>query len=263
MGLVTVAELDALLRHTLIEPAAAADSVDVAFNGLQVPRTAHEVSRVAFSVDAGMEVLRRSAEWGADLLFVHHGLFWGKTRRLSGPLYERVRFLLKHDMGLYAVHLPLDAHPGLGNNAGMASVLELQDLSPFGDFRGVPVGWAGHVSARAHPDGALLDDLIQPLFGSRERCLGVLPFGPERIHRVGLVSGGAPREVAEAVARGLDLYITGDASHEVYHDCQEAGINVVFGGHYQTETWGPRLVCRHLAEHTALETTFVDVPTGL
>ena len=259
----TLVDLDRWLADTVIAPCLQADAADVAYNGLQVERRSPEVFRVAFAVDAGMQVLRRCAEWKADLLCVHHGLFWGKTRRLVGPLFQRVQFLVEHDLGLYAVHLPLDAHPTLGNNAGMAAALGLEDLQPLGTFRGVPVGWRGLLPADRYPDGALLDELIEPLFGSRERCLGVLPFGPERIRSVGVVSGGAAREVAEAIDAGVDLYITGDASHEVYHDCMECGINVVFGGHYQTETWGPRLLCDRVSASCPVETTFVDVPTAL
>ena len=258
-----ISDFDAFVRGALITPMAPADAADSAPNGLQVGAADAAVARVAFAVDCGMEVLRRAAEQDAQLLFVHHGLFWGRQVTVTGGLFERLRVLMQRDLALYAVHLPLDAHPRLGNNAGMAAALGLTDCRPFGNYHGVDIGVAGRVPEARYPDGATLDELLADPFGGRERCSAVLPFGAERIRTVGLVSGGGTRIVSQAIAAGLDLYITGDASHEVYHEALEAGINVVFAGHYATETWGVRNMMAHTDAHTELATTFIDLPTGL
>lgn len=258
-----ISDFDAFVRGALITPMQPADAADSAPNGLQVGAADAPVSRVAFAVDSGLEVLRRAADQGAELLFAHHGVFWGGQVTITGSLFRRIRTLLEHGLALYAVHLPLDAHPQLGNNAGMAAALELTDCRPFGRYHGVDIGVAGRVPAARYPDGATLDELLAAPFGGRERCSAVLPFGAERIRTVGLVSGGGTRMVDQAIDAGLDLYVTGDASHEVYHQALEAGINVVFAGHYATETWGVRAMMEHTAAHTELDTTFIDLPTGL
>lgn len=263
VGPLLISDFDAFARDALITPMQPADSADSAPNGLQVGAAGASLSRVAFAVDSGLEVLRRAADQGAQLLFVHHGLFWGRQGAITGGLYRRIRVLMERDLALYAVHLPLDAHPQLGNNAGMAAALGLTDCRPFGRYHNVDIGVAGRVPEARYPDGATLDELLAAPFGGRERCLAVLPFGAERIRTVGLVSGGGTRIVGQAIAAGLDLYITGDASHEVYHEALEAGINVVSAGHYATETWGVRNMMEHTAAHTGLATTFIDLPTGL
>jgi len=234
------------------------DAVDIAVNGLQVSRARQEVHRVAFAVDASMASFERAAAAQADLLFVHHGLLWGRPAPITGALFGRLKYLLEHDLALFAAHLPLDAHPQLGNNAGLARRIGLQDLQPFGEYRGICIGWMGSL-----PEAKTLEEIETLLFDSTGSALGVLPFGPSAIRRVGIVSGGLPKAAAEAAGGGLDLFITGDASHEIYHECLEAGISVIFGGHYQTETWGVRAVREHVKAWTGLATTLIDMPTGL
>ncbi|MFO8063827.1 MAG: Nif3-like dinuclear metal center hexameric protein [Spirochaetota bacterium] len=249
-------ELDRHIRDTL-----AIDLMrgsDPSINGLQVERRNTDVSRVACAVDACMETFRRAADWNADMLCVHHGLFWGHESPITGSHYERIRFLVEHDMALYAAHLPLDFHPTLGNNAQMASALGLTGVTPFGNYHGTTIGVQGRLEEPLDV-GAICDRL----FGGRREALSILPFGVETVETVAIVSGGAPRLLEQAVSRGLDLFITGDASHTVYHQALESGINVVFGGHYLTEVWGVRALGSHLAAELGLETTFIDVPTGL
>ena len=237
---------------------AQAARVDVAMNGLQVGRSDTAVARVAFAVDACQETMQRAADWGADLLFVHHGLFWGRPLALTGTHLERVRLLLEHDLALYALHLPLDCHPTLGNNAGLADALDLVERAPFGEYRGVAIGIRGLL-----PEPLPLGEIAGRLFGGEHNCLAVLPFGPERIARVALVSGGGNRDLAAAIEAGADLFVTGDASHENYHVALEAGIHVLSGGHYLSEVFGVRSVARRLAGDLGLETTLIDVATGL
>jgi dinuclear metal center YbgI/SA1388 family protein len=254
---VQLSELDRLLRDLLSLDALAA--ADRSLNGLQVANSRGVVERMAFAVDACLESFRRAASWKADLLFVHHGLFWGQPLALTGTHYRRIRALLEADLALYAVHLPLDLHAEVGNNAGLARSLGLQELEPFGEYHGIKIGCKG-----CFPEERSLEEVVR-LCGGGSSGGGpkVLPFGPQRVRRVGVVSGGAAEEALQAIEEELDLFITGEASHSIYHYCLEAGIDVIFGGHYLTETWGVRLLCEKLARETGLETSFLDIPTGL
>ncbi len=234
------------------------ESTDSSLNGLQVANSHDRVERIAFAVDACLESFARAAEWGADLLFVHHGLFWGKPLAVRDGHYRRLRALLQSDCALFAVHLPLDLHPELGNNAGLCRLLGLQALEPFGEYKGVRIGFKGTL-----PEGKRLEELVRQLVPGPEAALGVLPFGPEEIHTVAVVSGGAAHEALQAIEEGVDLYVTGDAAHTLYHECLEGQINVIFGGHYRTEVWGVRQLAERLAAEHGLETTFLDIPTGL
>lgn len=252
----TIREFDSYIRTFLsLDEFARLDS---SRNGLQVDRRNRAVRRVAFAVDAALEVFQRAAEWNADLLFVHHGLFWGHEQVLVGAHLDRVRFLIEHDLALYAVHLPLDAHLQVGNNAGIAQHLGLVDVEPFGLYKGVNIGVQGRFAVPSS-----VDAVAEQLTGPHGRPIAVLPFGPSQVRTVGIISGGGIHEIEQAVEAGLDLYITGDAAHVAYHRCQEAGIHAIFAGHYATEVWGVRSVAQKLTADTGLATTFIDVPTQL
>jgi dinuclear metal center YbgI/SA1388 family protein len=251
-----ISELDAYYRSFLrIDDLAGTDS---SLNGVQVS-SGGDIRKVAFAVDACMEAFRLAARWGADMIFVHHGIFWGKDLRVSGSHYERLKFLIDNNLALYAVHLPLDMHPVVGNNAGIAAALSLREIVPFGLYQGTAIGVRG-----SFPEALAREDVPGKLFGSSAAGQAkLLPFGKPFIETVGIVSGGASREVSQAIGEGLDLYITGDAAHEIYHLCLEERINVLFAGHYQTETWGVRLTSEKTVRDTGLKTCFFDVPTGL
>ena len=233
-------------------------SVDPSRNGLQVENDGSEVARVAFAVDASLETIARAASAGATLLVVHHGLFWGAGETLTGSHYRRVKALLDANLALYASHLPLDAHPECGNNAGLAARLALSDLRRFGPWRGCLAGFAGSFAGPVS-----LDTALSRLFPSGERPVSVLPFGPREIKTCAVVSGGGSSNLADAIAEGVDLFVTGEIKHEAYHPALEAGISVVAMGHYQSETVGVRLLAERLARDTGIEATFIDVPTGL
>ena len=249
-------ELDVLLTETL--DITDFSRIDASLNGLQVERADAEVKRIACAVDACMETFVRAAAWKADVLIVHHGLFWGPSLAVRRSHYARIRFLMEHDIALYAVHLPLDTHASLGNNAGIARKLELDDVTPFGEYKGVRIGMKGRL-----PVNLSMDEVISKLEFDRDTCTAILPFGCNTVSTVGIVSGGGTHEIDQAVDERLDLYITGDASHTMYHYCLEESINLLCGGHYQTETFGVRSVADFLERETDLESTFIDVPTGL
>ena len=249
-------ELDHYFRNILaIDEMSQTDN---SMNGIQVGQKDQEVHRVAFAVDACVESFRRAAEWDADVVFVHHGLFWGQSIRITGSHYLRVRLLLDKDIALYAAHLPLDMHPEIGNNAGMAGALGLQDIEPFGVYKGVEIGLRGLLKKTRS-----MDEVLEALFLDRNTCNALLPFGSREIVSVGILSGGGTRELDQAIAAGLDLYITGDADHQTYHLAMEEKINLISGGHYQTEVWGVKLLSEKLAAESDLAVRFIDVPTGL
>ena len=251
--------LDDLLLGAQRNPTGSrADAIDAAINGLQVGRRGREVRRLAAAVDACAETFRRAADWGAELLLCHHGLLWGSPLPLVGEHRQRVQLLFDHDLALYACHLPLDCHPTLGNNARMADVLGLVDRQPFGDTRGVAIGYQGRL-----PQPMTVLATAEALFGGQEHCLSVLPFGADRVETVGLVSGGGSRDVQTAIECGLDLFVTGDADHVMYHTALEASINIISAGHYRSETFGVAAVAEQLQRDTPLETTFIDLETGL
>lgn len=249
-------ELDRYFRALL--SLADFDAIDSSMNGVQVQCSDKPIQRIAFAVDACVEVFRRAAESHADLLFVHHGLFWGRPIALRGSHYHRVKYLIEQDLALYAAHLPLDAHPELGNNAGLAAALGLQEIAPFGAYHGVKIGCKGRFA-----ETVTIEEALRRIGLQAERCQALLPFGPSEIRTAGIVSGGATREVAEAIEEGLDLYITGEASHQVYHACLEEHINLICGGHYETEVWGVRSLSERVARETGISTQLIDVPTGL
>ncbi len=237
---------------------AAFAAADNSMNGIQVQRSDGPLSRVAFAVDACAESMRRAAEAGAQVLFVHHGIFWGRPLRVEGNHYRRLKRLIEADLALYACHLPLDAHAELGNNAVMARLLGLEEKEPFGLYKGLKIGWKGRL-----PAPLALDAILARLgdAASSPRC--IIPAGRAQISTVALISGGAADESREAIEEGIDLYITGEPSHSVYNEVVEAKLNFVALGHYATETFGVRAVAERLALETGLETRFIDLPTGL
>jgi dinuclear metal center YbgI/SA1388 family protein len=216
------------------------------------------VAKNAFAVDACFETIRRAASVKADVLFVHHGLFWGRLEPWTGMLSRRVNELINANIALYACHLPLDAHPESGNNYGLARKLDLCELTPFGEWKGHTIGVMGTL-----PASRAAGEIIQTLFPCDSEDCVILPFGKERLSRVAIVSGGGADETVQAAAAGADVFITGEIGHTQYHLAQESGITVIAAGHYRTETIGVQLMRRKIARETGIETVFIDVPTGL
>lgn len=233
-------------------------SIDDSLNGIQVDRDASPLRKLAFAVDASAESIRRAAESGADALFVHHGMFWGKPARLEGNLRARVKLLFDTGLGLYACHLPLDQNAEVGNNACMARLLGLERVEPFGLYHGQKIGYKGVFPAPLRMDAALAR--LGPAAG---RPLSLIAAGPELVSSAAVVSGGAAMEAFQAIGEGVELYITGEASHSVYNDVVEAKLNFAALGHYATETFGPRAVMEKAGRELGLETVFIDLPTGL
>jgi dinuclear metal center YbgI/SA1388 family protein len=226
-----------------------------ALNGLQVANSGR-VSRVAVAVDAAQATIEGAVRAGADFLLVHHGLFWDGNQPVTGRRYRRLRALLEADVAVYGAHLPLDVHPEVGNNAVLARELGIEVEGRFGEYKGHPLGVWGTLDVRRDALAARLDETL----GARVK---VVPGGPERVRRVGVITGGAGGEIAAARAAGLDAFITGEGAHHNFFDAEEGGVNLFLGGHYATEVWGVRALARHLEEKFGLPWVFVDHPTGL
>lgn len=252
----TTAKLDAYFRSLLdIEGFA---SVDSSLNGIQVDNDAAEIVKIAFAVDASLETFKQAVNAGAGLLFVHHGLFWGHPLRVAGSHRERLRFLLDHNLALYACHLPLDQHPSLGNNAGLAELLGIGSPEPFGEYHGRKIGYKGML---AKP--LTIEEAVRRISFKDRPPLGVYPFGKRENLSCAVISGGAAEEALQAIEEGVDLYVTGEASHQIYHHALEGHLNMIAGGHYSTEVWGVRRIMENCAASLNMDTEFIDAPTGL
>jgi len=239
----------------LDECLAVASIDDSSRNGLQV-EGAEEVHRVGLAVDASLEAYRRAAEAGCQMLAVHHGIIWNGLQSVTGVWYRHLRFLIEQDLNLYAAHLPLDLHADLGNNARLASMLNLRETVPFGMYRGRMIGFAGR-----RPDRPTLETLVAELSAGLGGPCTTLPFGPPRIASVGIVSGGGSDALPEAVQKGLHCLVTGEPNHANHHFALEAGISVVYAGHYHSETPGVKALGPMLEKQFGVETVFLDVPT--
>lgn len=225
-------------------------------NGLQVEGRS-EVRRIITAVSASRALFTRAVDHDADAIIVHHGILWNGSEppRLVGSFRERVRLLLEADVSLLAYHLPLDRHPKLGNAAQLASQLGLESLEPFGDHGGQSAGVCGVL-----PEAVNAEVFFDCVHEVCRREPDVFEGNRPTIASVGIVTGAAEREYHQAVAAGLDAYITGEATEWVLHQAAEDGVHYIAAGHYATETFGVNAVGRHLARQYDLEVEFIDLP---
>ena len=228
---------------------------DGAVNGLQVENRG-EVSRIAAAVDATPATLQLAIEAQADLLVAHHGLFWGARHPWTGRNYRVLRLCLDHNLAVYSSHLPLDIHPKLGNNARLCAALGLAKPSPFFPHHDQLIG----LRARARLTRAELAQRLQQATGTRPL---MIPGGPDLCREIGVVTGGAGGELHLAAQAGIDTFITGEGPHWTYALAEELGVNVLYGGHYATETFGVKALAEELSRKFKLPWSFLDHPTGL
>jgi dinuclear metal center YbgI/SA1388 family protein len=229
---------------------------DLGPNGLQVPGTA-DVQRVVTGVSATRALIERAIELDAQFVLVHHGIFWDfDPTGLTPALEQRLRLLFKHDLNLAAYHLPLDAHAELGNNAQLAQLLGCEAHEPFGEVKGRAIGRAGRFAG----DGVAIGELVERVARVTEREPLLLPGGPERVRTIGIISGSAAGSLAEAAARGLDAFLTGEPKEHVMGEAAESGVHFIAAGHYATETFGVRRLGEFLAREFGLEHLWVDLP---
>ena len=237
----------------LLDPGAFSD---LGPNGLQVPGP-QDVERVVTGVSAQRALVERAVEERAQLVLVHHGLFWDfLPAGLTPTLAERLRPLFKHDIALAAYHLPLDGHAELGNNAILAERLGCDRHEPFGIYRGAAIGRAGPFPG----EGIAAADLFTRVREVTDREPTVFDGGPDRVRRIGIVSGSGADALNEAIELGLDAFLTGEPREHVMADAREAGIHFIAAGHYATETFGVRALGDWLAQRFGIDHVWVDIP---
>ena len=252
----TTAQIDAFIKGFLdIDGFASADN---SLNGIQVDNDGSPVTKIAFAADAAMETFEQAAAIKAGMLFVHHGLFWGNPVRIEKVLRQRIKFLLDHNICLYGVHLPLDQHPQFGNNAVLARLLGLENIEPFGGYHGKKIGYKG-----TFPKPVTIDEAAKKIDFMNRPPIGVFPFGKKENLTAAIMSGGAAPNARDAIESGMDLFVTGESSHSIYHECLEGKLNLLCGGHYCTEVWGVRAVMEHCKKELGIDVDFIDAPTGL
>jgi dinuclear metal center YbgI/SA1388 family protein len=248
--------LTTLVQHcdTLLRTASIGDYAGAA-NGLQV-QNAGTVTRIAAAVDGSLATIQLAVDAGADLLIVHHGLFWNSRQPWTGNNYKLIRLLTASNLAVYSSHLPLDAHPRLGNNARLCAALGLKGLKPFFTSHGQPIGF----QARAKLTREELGRRLELATGAPPT---VLPGGAVQCERIGVVTGGAGGDLKLAAAEGVDTFITGEGPHWTYALAEELGLNVFYAGHYATETFGVKALAAWLSRKYNIPWTFVNHPTGL
>ena len=226
-----------------------------AVNGLQVENNGR-ITRIAAAVDASLSTVKLAIAAKADLLVVHHGLFWSPRQPWTGKTYALMELMLKHNLAIYSSHLPLDLHPKLGNNVQLCAALGLKKPTSFFESKGQHIG----ARARAKVSRTDLAQRLQSAVGGKPI---VIPGGPSVCRNIGVVTGGAGEEVKRAAAEGVDTFITGEGPHWTFALAEELGINLLYGGHYATETFGVKALAKDLSHRFGVPWSFIDYPTGL
>jgi len=229
---------------------------DDSANGLQVENSGN-VDKIGLAVDACHESIVKAGGAQCSLLIVHHGLFWGKQELIINNHFQRIRALIMADSALYAVHLPLDGHPEVGHNIQIAKKIGLSEIEPFAQYYGRPIGMKGKLETPKSCSETARD--LKKAIG---HCRALLQFGAERVHSIGVVSGSAtePALFNELKSQEIDLFVTGEPKHGAYYLAQELGLNIFYGGHYITETFGMKALGEHLENQLNLPTEFIDAP---
>lgn len=226
-----------------------------AVNGLQL-ENGGTVTRVATAVDASLPVVEEAVAAGADLLLVHHGMFWQGAQPLTRAFYKKIKTAMDAGLAIYSAHLPLDVHPGMGNNVLLLKALGFEPEGTFWEWKGLRIGLTAEVEI---PRAELIERLSAAVAGP----VHLAPGGPEVVRKLGLVTGGAGAEVAISAAAGIDTFITGEGPHWSYPLAEELGVNLLYAGHYATETFGVKALAERLGCDFGLQTVFIDRPTGL
>lgn len=227
-----------------------AEIEDTSLNGLQVEGK-EEINKVGFAVDASYEALLLAKEKEVDMLIVHHGILWEKQEAIRGPIYQKLKVLIENRISLYAAHLPLDIHPNLGNNAQIAKIIF--------DLWGNKIGDYGYIVEVDIALGEVIRRLKQRL---NTKCK-VYSWGKESLKRVALSSGGGADMLSLAIKEGADLFITGEPKLSSYHLAKESGLNLIFCGHYATETCGVKALMAEMQRRFEIESLFFDLPVDI
>lgn len=226
-----------------------------AMNGLQLANEG-QVGRIVAAVDGSLPVIENAAAGGPGLLIVHHGMFWQGARPVSGAFYRKLKTAMDAGLAIYSSHLPLDVHPEWGNNIQLARAVGIEAPVPFLDHKGLMIGLRGQWNGSRDQ---LSECLGKALAGPVHLCAS----GPDRVSEIGLITGGAGSEIERVAASGIDTFITGEGPHWSYPLAQELGVNLFYGGHYATETFGVKVISEAISRQFGLPWKFLDHPTGL
>ena len=235
-----------------------AEFKDYGPQGLQVEANNDDVQKIALAVDVAPSIIEQVADWGADMLLVHHGVLWRSVERIAGALGERVRSLLANDIHLYAAHLALDGHPEVGNNAILAQMCGVTVTDFWCAPMGMPIGVYGPVMT-----GTTLSQFATNVNTQLHTNARILAHGPAEVRKVAILSGFGADQILAAKELGCDTLLTGETSHANYWAAADYGMNVIFAGHYATETVGVQALGQHLSDKFNLETQFFDFPTQM
>lgn len=228
---------------------------DISMNGLQIGNQEQNIDHIALAVDASLQTMIQAKEHKADLLLVHHGLFWGKPFALAGPDYQKVELLVKNNIGLYAVHLPLDLHFPLGNNYQIASHMELKNIVQFGNYHGTLLGYGGETEWS-------MDKIVKKC-EQLSSTVKKLFFNDRPVKKIAIVSGKGGFDILEDyIASDYDLLITGELEHSLYNAIADHQINVIGLGHYESEKYGVIALGDHLKKNLGLNCFFLEQKTG-
>ena len=254
--LAEVAEhLDRVLRTTEIP------DYPSALNGVQLENRG-EIDKVAAAVDFSRRVVELTVASGAKLLLVHHGMFWGSPKQIRGQFYDSIAPLVKHDVAVYASHLPLDAHPDLGNNVLLARELGLEPVRGFARYQTIDVGVQGASDIQT----AVLVERARAIAGRHNGHVIATSTAESRITRRWGICTGAGADtgtIREAVAAGIDTLVVGEGPHHTAVEAADLGLAIIYMGHYATETFGVCALAERIAKTFGIEWEFIDVPTGL
>ena len=231
------------------------DIEDESNNGLQVANHG-SIKKIGFAVSATMDVFELAKEAGCQIIVVHHGISWKDSLKyITDVNYERIKFLINNNIALYACHLPLDRHPTLGNNIHLCKLFGLKNVKEFGEYNKALIGFIGNLDKEI-----LLRDFVNLAENKLKTTFDVLDFGKKNIKRIAIVSGGAARMVAQASRQKADLYFTGEPNLSAYSLAKELKINLIYAGHYATETFGVKALAALLKKRFGVNTVFLDTP---
>jgi dinuclear metal center YbgI/SA1388 family protein len=226
-----------------------------ALNGLQLENSG-TVTKIAAAVDVSTRALEAAANAGANLLVVHHGIFWPGLRPVTKALHRQLKIALDHDIAIYSAHLPLDLHPHVGNNILLIRALGIENSEPFFQEKGSLLGQRAFVRMP-----------VSEIVGRLEKAVGEavkqINAGPKIAGHVGVITGAAGSEIERVAGEGIETFITGEAPHWAAIAAEELGVNLLLGGHYATETFGVKALGHHLAQRFQLDWEFIELPTGL
>lgn len=232
-----------------------------ALNGLQLANRG-TVAKIAAAVDFSTRTVAGAVQAGADLLMVHHGMFWGGLRPILGTNYTRFRALIEGDVAVYSSHLPLDRHPLYGNNALLATELGLKPDGEFARYKDISIGVRGTANVETARIAERADAFARTHGGSARST----PITLGRVTRSWAVctgAGASSETLREASDGGIDTLIVGEGPHHTAVEAEESGITVIYAGHYATETLGVRALAAHVSERFGIGWIFIDAPTGL